>query len=49
VTDLILLAAMVTFFAVAVLFVRACERIVGADAEPERLDTESREREETVA
>jgi hypothetical protein len=35
VTDIILVAVLAAFFALAVLFVRACERIVGPDAEVE--------------
>jgi hypothetical protein len=31
VTDVILLAVLVAFFALSVLFVRACERIIGPD------------------
>ena len=33
VTDALFLAILVAFFALAVLFVKACERIVGADTE----------------
>ena len=32
-TDVILVAIIVAFFAVSVLFVRACERIIGPDVE----------------
>ena len=32
-TDVLFLAILVAFFAVAVLFVKACERIVGPDTE----------------
>jgi hypothetical protein len=32
-TDVILVAVIVAFFAVSVLFVRACERIIGPDLE----------------
>jgi hypothetical protein len=37
VTDIILIAVLVAFFALAVLFVRACERIIGPDVEAERV------------
>ncbi len=47
--DLVLLALIAAFFAVAVLFVKACERIVGTDTEAEALDTGQPEREETAA
>jgi len=33
VTDVILVAIIVAFFALSVLFVRACERIIGPDVE----------------
>jgi hypothetical protein len=33
VTDVMLVAAIVVFFALSVLFVRACERIIGPDVE----------------
>jgi hypothetical protein len=33
VTDVILVAVIVAFFAVSMLFVRACERIIGPDVE----------------
>jgi hypothetical protein len=36
VTDVILVAVIVAFFAVSVLFVRACERIIGPDVEGDR-------------
>jgi hypothetical protein len=32
-TDVLLLAVLVAFFALSVLFVRACERIIGPDLE----------------
>ena len=32
-TDVLFLAVLVAFFAVAVVFVRACERIIGPDLE----------------
>ena len=32
-TDIILVAVLVAFFALSVLFVRACERIIGPDLE----------------
>jgi hypothetical protein len=34
--DVILLGIIVAFFAVAVLFVKACERIIGPDVESQR-------------
>jgi hypothetical protein len=34
-TDVVLLGALVAFFALAVAFVRACERIIGPDVEAE--------------
>ena len=34
-TDVILLAVLAAFFALAVAFVRACERIIGPDVEAE--------------
>jgi hypothetical protein len=36
--DVILLGVMVVFFALAVLFVKACERIIGPDVESQRVD-----------
>ncbi len=33
VTDIILVAVLVAFFALAVVFVKACERIIGPDVE----------------
>ncbi len=38
--DVILLAIIVAFFALAVLFVKACERIIGPDVESQRVDTD---------
>jgi hypothetical protein len=35
VTDVLFLAILVAFFAIAVLFVHACERIIGPDLEAE--------------
>jgi hypothetical protein len=35
VTDIVFLAVLVLFFAVAVVFVRACEHIIGPDLESE--------------
>jgi len=51
VTDVLFLAILVAFFAVAVLFVHACERIIGPDLEgevPEATSSEGPEP-ETVA
>jgi hypothetical protein len=36
--DLLMLAILVAFFAVAVVFVKACERIIGPDIEAARVD-----------
>ncbi len=36
-TDVILVAVIVAFFALSVLFVRACERIIGPDVEGDRV------------
>jgi len=38
VTDILLLAVIVAFFALSVLFVRACERIIGPDLEADATD-----------
>ena len=40
-TDVLLLAIMVAFFALAVLFIRGCERIVGPDVEAARADADA--------
>jgi hypothetical protein len=37
-TDLLMLAILVAFFAVAVAFVRACEHIIGPDIEAARVE-----------
>jgi len=37
-TDLLMLAILVAFFAIAVVFVRACERIIGPDIEAARVE-----------
>jgi hypothetical protein len=36
--DVILLGVIVAFFALAVAFVKACERIIGPDVESQRVD-----------
>jgi hypothetical protein len=36
--DVMLLGIIVAFFVVAVLFVKACERIIGPDVEAQRVD-----------
>ena len=36
--DVLFLAILVAFFAVAVVFVKACERIIGPDVEAARVD-----------
>ena len=36
--DVMLLGVIVAFFAVAVLLVKACERIIGPDVESQRVD-----------
>ena len=38
--DVIFLGVIVAFFVVAVLFVKACERIIGPDVEATRLDAD---------
>jgi hypothetical protein len=38
-TDLLMLAILVAFFALAVVFVRACESIIGPDIEATRVDS----------
>jgi hypothetical protein len=40
-TDVLMLAIMVAFFALAVLFVRGCERIIGPDIEAGRAEVET--------
>jgi hypothetical protein len=40
-TDVLMLAIVVAFFAVAVLFVRGCERIIGPDLEAARAEPEA--------
>jgi len=42
-TDIVLLAVLVAFFAVAVLFVRVCDRIIGPDLEGESTNESPRE------
>jgi hypothetical protein len=37
-TDILMLAIMVAFFALAFVFVKACERIIGPDIEADRVD-----------
>jgi hypothetical protein len=37
-TDIVLVATLVVFFALSVLFVRACERIIGPDVEGDAVD-----------
>ena len=37
-TDVLLLAVIAAFFALSVLFVRACERIIGPDLEADTTD-----------
>jgi hypothetical protein len=45
VTDVLLLAVLIAFFALSVLFVRACERIIGPDVEADAaVDTTRDER-----
>jgi hypothetical protein len=48
-TDLLMLAILVAFFALAVLFVRACERVIGPDVEAARLESGSPTSEEEPA
>ena len=40
-TDVLMLAIMVAFFALAVLFIKGCERIVGPDVETARADVDA--------
>ena len=47
--DLIFIALLVAFFALALLFVRACERIIGPDVEATRVDAESQPSDSQVA
>jgi hypothetical protein len=44
VTDVLLLAVLVAFFALSVAFVRACERIIGPDVESDSAETAVDER-----
>ena len=37
--DVLAIAALIVFFSIAVLFVRACERIIGPDLEAEASDS----------
>ncbi len=39
VTDLLFIAVLTAFFALSVVFVKACERIIGPDTEAQRADT----------
>ena len=39
--DVLVIAVLIAFFSIAVLFVRACERIIGPDLEAEATDAES--------
>jgi hypothetical protein len=36
--DVLMLAILIAFFAIAVAFVRACEKIIGPDIEAQRAD-----------
>jgi hypothetical protein len=47
--DLLLVLIMTAFFGLAVLFVKACELIVGPDVETTRVDTDSSAVETEVA
>ena len=47
--DLLLVLVMVAFFGLAVLFVKACERIVGPDVETTRVETDAGATETEVA
>ena len=42
-TDVLLLAVIAAFFALSVLFVRACERIIGPDVEADAADNVANE------
>ena len=47
-TDLLMLAVLVVFFAVALLFVKACERIIGPDTELAREESAPRDRKQAA-
>ena len=47
--DVIFIAVLVAFFAVALAFVKACERIIGPDVEATRIDTGSQGSDSQVA
>ena len=47
--DVILLAVLIAFFALAVLFVKACERIIGPDIEAVRAETTAIDEERAAA
>ena len=48
-TDVLFLAVLVAFFALAVLFVHGCERIIGPDLEAEATDERHRTEPERAA
>jgi hypothetical protein len=48
-TDILMLAIFVAFFAVAVVFVKACERIIGPDIEAVRAENASTDDEAVAA
>ena len=48
-TDVLMLAILVAFFAVAVVFVRACERIIGPDIEAGLVEADQGARDEEQA
>jgi hypothetical protein len=49
VTDVIFLAIVVAFFALAVVFVKACEVIVGPDTDSERVESATETTEQVAA
>jgi hypothetical protein len=49
VTDLIMVAILVAFFALAVVFVKACELIIGPDVEATRADASASGDEQAAA
>ena len=40
-TDVMFIAILTAFFALAVVFVKACERIIGPDTEAQRAETDA--------
>jgi len=48
-TDVMFIAILTAFFALSVVFVKACERIIGPDTEAQRADTGEAAGDETMA